>query len=89
MTIEKYRRLIEPDAALKRRFQPILADEPTEEETGEILRGLRDRERSSHGVEISDEALTAVAGLSHRYLADRFLQIRPWTSSMRRRASFA
>jgi ATP-dependent Clp protease ATP-binding subunit ClpC len=72
-TIEEYRRFIEPDAALERRFQPILVDEPTEEETVEILRGLRDKYEAHHGVEISDEALTAAAQLSHRYVADRFL----------------
>ncbi|CAA9450274.1 MAG: ClpB protein [uncultured Rubrobacteraceae bacterium] len=72
-TIEEYRRYIEPDAALERRFQPILVDEPTEEETVEILRGLRDKYEAHHGVEVSDEALTAAAQLSHRYVADRFL----------------
>ena len=72
-TIEEYRRFIEPDAALERRFQPILVDEPTEAETVEILRGLRDKYEAHHGVEISDEALTAAAQLSHRYVADRFL----------------
>ncbi|HZC18512.1 MAG TPA: AAA family ATPase, partial [Rubrobacteraceae bacterium] len=72
-TIEEYRRLVEPDAALERRFQPILVDEPTEEETVEILKGLRDKYEAHHGVEISDEALTAAAQLSHRYVADRFL----------------
>ncbi len=72
-TIEEYRRFIEPDAALERRFQPILVDEPTEEETVEILEGLRDKYEAHHGVEISDEALTAAARLSHRYVADRFL----------------
>ena len=72
-TIEEYRRFIEPDAALERRFQPILVDEPTEAETVEILRGLRDRYEAHHGVEISDEALNAAAQLSHRYVADRFL----------------
>jgi ATP-dependent Clp protease ATP-binding subunit ClpC len=65
-TIEEYRRLIEPDAALKRRFQPIRVDEPTEEETVEILRDLRDKYEAHHGVEISEEALTAAARLSHR-----------------------
>jgi ATP-dependent Clp protease ATP-binding subunit ClpC len=72
-TVEEYRRFIEPDAALERRFQPILVDEPTEGETVEILRGLRDQYEAHHGVEISDEALTAAARLSHRYVADRFL----------------
>ncbi len=72
-TIEEYRRYIEPDAALERRFQPILVDEPTEAETVEILKGLKDRYEAHHSVEISDEALTAAAQLSHRYVADRFL----------------
>ncbi len=72
-TIDEYRRHIEPDAALERRFQPILVEEPTEEETVEILRGLKDKYESHHGVEISDEALGAAAHLSHRYIADRFL----------------
>ncbi len=72
-TIDEYRKLIEPDAALERRFQPILVDEPTEEETVEILRGLRDKYEAHHRVEIQDEALEAAAGLAHRYIADRFL----------------
>ena len=72
-TVEEYRCFIEPDAALERRFQPILVDEPTEEETVEILRGLRDKYEAHHRVEISDEALAAAAQLSHRYVADRFL----------------
>jgi ATP-dependent Clp protease ATP-binding subunit ClpC len=72
-TIDEYRRHIEPDAALERRFQPILVEEPTEEETVEILRGLRDKYEAHHGVEISDEALKAAASFSHRYVADRFL----------------
>ena len=72
-TIDEYRRHIEPDAALERRFQPILVEEPTEEETVEILRGIRDKYESHHGVEISEEALRAAASYSHRYVADRFL----------------
>ena len=72
-TIDEYRRHIEPDAALERRFQPILVEEPMEEETVEILRGLRPKYESHHSVEISDEALVAAATLSHRYIADRFL----------------
>jgi ATP-dependent Clp protease ATP-binding subunit ClpC len=72
-TIDEYRRYIEPDAAFERRFQPILVEEPTEEETVEILRGLREKYESHHGVEISDEALGAAARYSHRYVADRFL----------------
>ena len=72
-TVEEYRRFIEPDAALERRFQPILVDEPTEEETVEILEGLRDKYEAHHGIKISDEALSAAARLSHRYVTDRFL----------------
>ena len=72
-TIDEYRRHIEPDAALERRFQPILVEEPTEEETVEILKGLRDKYEAHHGVEISDEALRAAASFSHRYISDRFL----------------
>ncbi|HEX2181103.1 MAG TPA: AAA family ATPase, partial [Rubrobacteraceae bacterium] len=72
-TIDEYRRYIEPDAALERRFQPILVEEPTEEETVEILRGLREKYEAHHGVEISEEGLEAAARYSHRYVADRFL----------------
>jgi ATP-dependent Clp protease ATP-binding subunit ClpC len=72
-TIDEYRRYIEPDAALERRFQPILVEEPTEEETIEILRGLREKYEAHHGVEISEEGLSAAARYSHRYVADRFL----------------
>jgi ATP-dependent Clp protease ATP-binding subunit ClpC len=72
-TIDEYRRHIEPDAALERRFQPILVEEPTEEETVEMLRGLRDKYEAHHEVEISDEALRAAASFSHRYISDRFL----------------
>lgn len=72
-TIDEYRRYIEPDAALERRFQPILVEEPTEGETVEILEGLREKYEAHHGVEISDEALKAAASFSHRYVADRFL----------------
>lgn len=72
-TIDEYRKLIEPDAALERRFQPVMVDEPTEEETVEILKGLRDKYEAHHRVEITDEALEAAASLSHRYIADRFM----------------
>ncbi len=72
-TIDEYRRHVEPDAAFERRFQTILLEEPTEQETVEILKGLRDKYESHHGVEISDEALDAASYLSHRYIADRFL----------------
>jgi len=72
-TIDEYRRYVEPDAAFERRFQPILVEEPTEEETVEILRGLREKYEAHHQVEITDEALKAAAQLSHRYISDRFL----------------
>ena len=72
-TIDEYRKYVEPDAAFERRFQTILVEEPTEEETVEILEGLRDKYEKHHKVEISDEALRAAAHLSHRYVADRFL----------------
>ena len=72
-TIDEYRRHVESDAAFERRFQTILVEEPTEEETVEILRGLKDKYESHHEVEISDEALRAAAQLSHRYISDRFL----------------
>ena len=72
-TIDEYRRHVETDAAFERRFQPVLIEEPTEEETVQILAGIKDRYEAHHGVEISDEALKAAAQLSHRYVADRFL----------------
>ena len=72
-TLDEYRRYVEKDAALERRFQPILVPEPSVEDTVEILRGLRDRYEAHHGVRIADEALIAVAELSDRYLTDRFL----------------
>ena len=72
-TIDEYRRFIEPDAALERRLQPILVEEPTEAETVEILRGLKNRYEEHHEVEISDRALEAAAHLSNRYISDRFL----------------
>src|SRR5690606_3864160 len=72
-TLDEYRRYIETDAALERRFQPILVAEPTVEDTVEILRGLRDRYEAHHQVRIADESLVAAAELSHRYLTDRFL----------------
>ncbi|MGW0809267.1 ATP-dependent Clp protease ATP-binding subunit [Nonomuraea sp. NPDC002799] len=72
-TIDEYRKNIEKDAALERRFQPILVPEPTVEETVEILRGLRDTYEAHHQVRITDEALNAAAHLSDRYIADRFL----------------
>jgi len=72
-TLDEYRKYIEKDAALERRFQPILVDEPTIEESIEILKGLRDRYEAHHGVKISDEAIEAAARLSARYISDRFL----------------
>jgi ATP-dependent Clp protease ATP-binding subunit ClpB len=72
-TLDEYRRHIEKDAALERRFQPIVVDEPTVEDTISILRGLRERFEVHHGVRIQDAALVAAATLSHRYITDRFL----------------
>ena len=72
-TIDEYRKLIEPDAALERRFQCITVEEPSESATVRILQGLRDRYEQHHGVEITDEALRAASNLAHRYIADRFL----------------
>lgn len=72
-TLNEYRKYVEKDAALERRFQPILVREPTVEETIEILRGLRDRYEAHHRVKISDDALVAAATLSNRYISDRFL----------------
>jgi ATP-dependent Clp protease ATP-binding subunit ClpB len=72
-TLDEYRRYIEKDAALERRFQPILVGEPTVEDTITILRGLKERYEAHHGVRIKDSALIAAAGLSKRYLNDRFL----------------
>ncbi len=72
-TIEEYRKYIEKDAALERRFQPVTVEEPSEEETVEILRGLRGQYEKHHGVTITDDALEAAARLSARYINDRFL----------------
>src|ERR1700745_2050138 len=72
-TIDEYRKYIEKDAALERRFQPVLVEEPTVEDTIEILRGLKERYEVHHGVRITDAALVAAAVLSHRYISDRFL----------------
>jgi len=72
-TIEEYRKRIEKDAALERRFQPVLVGEPTVEDTVAILRGLKERYEVHHGVKIQDQALVAAATLSHRYIADRQL----------------
>ncbi len=72
-TLDEYRKYIEKDAALERRFQPVMVDEPTVEDTISILRGLKDRYEIFHGVQIHDRALVAAATLSHRYITDRFL----------------
>ena len=72
-TLNEYKKYIEKDAALERRFQPVTVGEPTVEETIQILKGLRDKYEAHHGVAITDEALQAAAELSHRYIADRFL----------------
>ncbi len=72
-TLDEYRKYIEKDAALERRFQPVLVDEPTVEDTISILRGLKERYEVFHGVKISDNALISAAVLSNRYISDRFL----------------
>ncbi len=72
-TLDEYRKYIEKDPALERRFQHVLIDEPTVEDTISILRGLKERYEVYHGVEISDNAIIAAATLSHRYISDRFL----------------
>ncbi len=72
-TLKEYRQYVEKDAALERRFQPVLVEEPTVEDTVSILRGLKERYEVFHGVKISDNALVAAAVLSNRYISDRFL----------------
>ncbi len=72
-TLNEYRQYIEKDAALERRFQPVMVDEPTVEDTVSILRGLKERYETYHGVKIMDNALVAAAVLSNRYISDRFL----------------
>jgi ATP-dependent Clp protease ATP-binding subunit ClpB len=72
-TLDEYRKYIEKDPALERRFQPVMVDEPTVEDTISILRGLRERYEIHHGVRIKDAALVGAAVLSHRYITDRFL----------------
>ena len=72
-TLNEYRQYIEKDQALERRFQPVMVDEPTVEDTISILRGLKERYEVFHGVKISDNSLIAAATLSHRYISDRFL----------------
>lgn len=72
-TLDDYKKYVERDAALERRFQPIMVDEPTVEETIEILKGLRDKYEAHHRVKFDDSALSAAAKLAHRYVSDRFL----------------
>lgn len=72
-TLDEYRKYVEKDAALERRFQPVLVDQPTVEDTVSILRGIKDRYEVFHGVKITDSALVAAAVLSDRYITDRFL----------------
>jgi len=72
-TLDEYRRHVEKDAALERRFQPVVVNEPTVEDTIAILRGLKERYEVHHGVKIRDEALISASTLSHRYISDRFL----------------
>ncbi len=72
-TLDEYRKYIEKDAALERRFQPVMVDEPSVEDTISILRGLKERYEVFHGVKIMDNALVSAATLSHRYISDRFL----------------
>ena len=72
-TLDEYRKHIEKDAALERRFQPVMVDQPSVEDTISILRGLKERYEVHHGVRIKDSALVAAAVLSNRYITDRFL----------------
>ena len=72
-TLNEYRQYIEKDAALERRFQPVMVNEPTVEDTIAILRGLKERYEVYHGVKIQDSAIIAAATLSNRYITDRFL----------------
>ena len=72
-TLDEYHKYIEKDAALERRFQPVMVDEPTVADTISILRGLKERYEVFHGVKIQDQALIAAATLSNRYITDRFL----------------
>src|SRR5690348_6458494 len=72
-TLDEYKKHVEKDAALARRFQPVFVDEPSVEDTISILRGLKDRYEQHHGVRITDSAIVAAATLSHRYISDRFL----------------
>lgn len=78
-TLDEYRKHIEKDAALERRFQPVQVEEPSEEETLEILRGIKDKYEVHHQVQITDDAIKAAVKLSARYIADRYYQIKPLT----------
>ena len=75
-TLDEYRKYVEKDAALERRFQKVMVDEPSVEDTIAILRGLQEKYEAHHGVEITDPAIVTAAELSHRYITDRFLPIR-------------
>ena len=83
-TLDEYRKHVEKDAALARRFQPVFVSEPTVADTISILRGLKEKYELHHGVRITDAAIVAAATLSHRYIADRFFPIRRSTLSTRR-----
>ncbi|MFX5684449.1 type VI secretion system ATPase TssH, partial [Acinetobacter baumannii] len=72
-TLDEYKKYIEKDAALARRFQPVMVEEPSVEDTISILRGLKEKYELHHGVRITDSALVSAATLSHRYITDRFL----------------
>ena len=72
-TLDEYRKYVEKDAALERRFQKVMVDEPSVEDTIAILRGLQEKYEAHHGVEITDPAIVTAAELSHRYITDRFL----------------
>src|SRR5687767_9774427 len=72
-TLDEYRKHVEKDPALERRFQPVFVNEPSVEDTIAILRGLKERYEVHHGIRIQDSALVAAATLSHRYITDRFL----------------
>ena len=76
-TLDEYRRYIEKDTALARRFQPVYIDEPTVEDTIHVLRGLKEKYELHHGIRITDDAIISAARLSDRYINERFLPIRP------------
>jgi ATP-dependent Clp protease ATP-binding subunit ClpA len=87
-TLDEYRKHVEKDPALERRFQPIYVGEPSVEDTIAILRGLKPRYETHHKVRITDAALVAAAQLSDRYISDRFCRTRRSTSSTRRAAGW-